>query len=442
MERKIYIFRENEREIFESFEGGFISALLGPRRVGKTTLVKHYMNAHPEKKWVQFNMDERKQRQQIARGELLLMIEESALQKVGGQKKLWVVVDEAQKCPELFDQVKMLYDEFKGKNKIKFILTGSAHLNLHQLTAETLAGRVDLLRLREFNLREIARLFNKEIILEYETALHLIFNSKNVESLQELYSNIRPFQKVFSLALEEQLVWGGLPEVLEIESEKGRLNYLSNYLQTYLEKDIREITTINDLTLFENLMKVMAEQTGSVRDDQKVINALQCARNTMQKYQGYLIATWQYIEIEPYIGNTLKRLVKSPKGYLKNNGLISYFTGIKELSILNQTGLVGHRFENWFLNELNSFMDPISEYHNLYFWRTHSGQEVDFIVQIGEEIIPFEITYSLQPLQKKIRNLKAFLENNPKANFAVYVYRGILKFDKNTQILFLPAWMI
>ena len=438
----MYICRENEEELFASFEGTFVSALLGPRRVGKTTLVEHYIDAHPERKWIQFNMDERKQRQRIVNDELVLMIEESSLQRVGDHEKLWVVIDEAQKCPELFEQIKLLYDAFKGKNKIKFILTGSAHLNLHKFAAETLAGRVDLLRLREFNLREIARLLKTDLVPVQNTAFHLIFNSPNPDSLQAHYSSLRPFQKVLTGALEQQLVWGGLPEALQIESEKGKLKYLSNYLQTYLEKDIREIPSINDLTLYENLMKIMAEQTGAVRDDQKVINALRCSRNTMQKYQGYLIATWQYVEIEPYIPNTLKRIVKSPKGYLRNNGLISYFTGIKDLPILNQTGLIGQRFENWFLNELSSFMDPIGDYYKICFWRTHSGQEVDFVIQIGEKIIPFEVTYSLQTLPKKIRNLKAFLEDNPKASFGVYLYRGPMKFEREDKILFLPAWMV
>ena len=438
----MYILRDNEKKIFESFESNFISSLLGPRRVGKTTLVKHYIDLYPKRKWVQLNMDERRQRQRIANGELLFMIEEFVLQKVGGQEKIWVVIDEAQKCPELFDQVKLLYDEFKDQNIIKFILTGSAHLNLHKLASETLAGRVDLLRLREFNLRETTRLFYKEIILEQNTVLQSIFNSKNIESIQEMYLTLRPFHKVIDAALDQQLVWGGLPEVLEVESENGRLNYLSNYLQTYLEKDIREISTISDLALYENLMKVLAELSGSIRDDQKIINALQCSRNTILKYQGFLMATWQYVEIEPYIGSTLKRLVKSSKGYLKNNGLISYFTGIKELSILNQTGLIGHRFENWFLNELGSFMDTIADYHKISFWRTHSGKEVDFIVQIADKVIPFEITYSSQAIPKKIRNLQTFLKDYPKSNFAVYLYRGPMKFDKKNNVLFLPAWMV
>ena len=441
-EGDMYVLRENEVEIFESFEGDFVSALLGPRRVGKTTLVEHYMSVHPKRKWVFFNMDVRKHRQRIESSELLMMIEESSLQKVGCGEKLWVVIDEAQKCPELFDQVKILCDEFKGKNKVKFILTGSAHLNLHQLAAETLAGRVDLLRLREFNLREMARLFNRKIEFASDTAFHLIFNSGNRDALQILHSHLRPFQQVLIEALDQQLVWGSLPEVLEIESEKGRLKYLSNYLQTYLEKDIREISTISDLSLYENLMRVMAEQSGSVRDDQKVMNALQCSRGTIQKYQGYLGATWQYVEIEPYVENTLKRVVKSAKSYLRNNGLISYFTGINQLSVLSQAGLIGHRFENWFLNELSSFLDPRSVYHKVYFWRTHSRQEVDFVVQLGEKVVPFEVTYSSQRSAKKIRNLKAFLAENSKVDFAVYLYRGSLEFDQESKILFLPAWMV
>ena len=93
----MYIFRENETEIFASFEGPFVSALLGPRRVGKTTLTKHYINTHPKRSWVQFNMDIREERQRIASGELLLMIEELSLQKIGSKEKVWVVIDEAQK---------------------------------------------------------------------------------------------------------------------------------------------------------------------------------------------------------------------------------------------------------------------------------------------------------------------------------------------------------
>jgi len=126
----MYIKRIGEHTLFSSFERPFISALLGPRRVGKTTLVNHYQQQYPNRKWAVLNMDKHSQRLRIVNEELSLMIQESALTQLG-QDKIWVVIDEAQKCPELFEQIKVIYDDFKGQDKVKFIITGSAHLDLH-----------------------------------------------------------------------------------------------------------------------------------------------------------------------------------------------------------------------------------------------------------------------------------------------------------------------
>jgi len=320
---KRYVVRANEKFLFSSFERPLISALLGPRRVGKTTLLEYYMSLDPEKKWVRLNMDVLGQRNRVTNEELELMIEQAALQKIGGPKKLWVFIDEAQKCPELFDQVKLIYDTHKDTDHIKFLLTGSAHLNLHQLTAESLAGRVELLNLREFNLREMAHLQHQELSLPFSDVFDVIFNTQNIDGLKDIFSHMRPFQNVLQTSLNNQLVWGGLPEVLEEPSEQYRLKYLGDYLQTYLEKDIRSIDAIGDLHLYQNLMKICAELTGSVRDDKKIMDALHCSRNTLLKYRDYLLATLQYVELFPYITSSVKRLVKSPKGYMINNGLVS-----------------------------------------------------------------------------------------------------------------------
>ncbi|MGD9592566.1 MAG: ATP-binding protein, partial [Candidatus Berkiella sp.] len=376
----MYIKRTCEPTLFTSFERPYVSALLGPRRVGKTTIVNHYQQLHPTRTWVALNMDKLGQRQRIAKEELPLMIEEGA-RKPLGKEKIWVVVDEAQKCPELFEQIKIIYDEYKGNDKIKFILTGSAHLDLHNLTTESLAGRVELLNLREFNLREIACNAYPNDSIPSETAFDIIFNQVDDKLLQQYYHTLRPFNKIFTNSLQTHLIWGGLPEVLQENAQEYRLKYLGDYLQTYLDKDVRAIESISDLALYHNLMKICAELTGSVRDDKKIIEALHCARNTLNKYRGYLQATLQYIEIYPYINSSLKRLVKSPKGYLTNNGLVSYFSGITDLSILNSTGLIGHRFENWFLNELLTWQASVPEHHETYYWRTATGLEVDFIVQ-------------------------------------------------------------
>ncbi len=435
--------RVNQEEILNSFEKPRVTALLGARRVGKTTLLKAYMSAHPNRTWVFLNMDHREQRLRVANGELKLMIEEAILQKIGFSKKIWVAIDEAQKCPELFDQVKSIYDDYKDMKAVKFILTGSGHLNLHQLAAESLAGRVELQHLREFNLKEMAELLHSNVTIPtFPSIFDLIKEPMDELKLTTLWEERKPFNKILKNTLSIHLVWGGLPEVLHEQSDKEKRTYLANYLQTYLENDIRSIPSISDINLYQQLMRACAEQTGSVRDEQKFLTALECSRNTLAKYRGYLSATMQYKEIYPYINSTIKRVVKSPKGYLINNGIISYLTGIYDLSILTQTGLIGHRFENWLLNELLVWTDAQIEHDKIYFWRTTGGSEVDFVVSIGAQIIPIEVTYSTGALPKKARHLKEFIEKEPKAKWGIYVYNGEFNIDRRQKIIYLPAWMI
>lgn len=444
---KKYVIRANERFLFESFERSFVSALLGPRRVGKTTLLNYYISLDPRKKWVILNMDVQSQRKRVAAEELEAMIEQEGLQRIGGGEKIWVFIDEAQKCPELFDQVKIIYDKYKGSNLIKFILTGSAHLNLHKLSAESLAGRVELLHLREFTLKEMTCLLHmnlqkSELSCPMHTVFEHLFAWEDVSQLEQMFTELRPFKKLLEEALETQFLWGGLPETFEEPSERFHLKYLGDYLQTYLEKDIRAVDTISDLILYENVMKICAELTGSLRDDTKIIEALHCSRGTLSKYRDYLQATLQYREIYPAIESSVKRLVKSPKGYLINNGLVSYLTGIHSLSLLKTTGLIGHRFENWFLNEIQTWLDTRPERHQISFWRTSTGLEVDFIVSLAGQIVPFEITSASQGVSKKLKTLKKFMADTPTCKQGVICYLGSLSYDKENRILFLPAWMI
>jgi len=298
MKRKI-LKRVNQQDILASFERSRVTALLGARRVGKTTLLKSYMSAYPDRVWVFLNMDHRDQRQRIDNNELKLMIEETVLSQIGSGSKIWVAIDEAQKCPALFDQVKSIYDEYKDQAAIKFILTGSGHLNLHQLASESLAGRVELEHLREFNLKEMTELLQPDLIIPTSSVFNLLLEPIDETKLKNIWETRRPFNKVLQNTLSTHLVWGGLPEVLQEDNVQDRLRYLANYLQTYLENDVRSIPSISDLNLYQHLMRACAEQTGSVRDDLKLITALGCARNTLVKYRGFLAVTMQYYEIYP-----------------------------------------------------------------------------------------------------------------------------------------------
>jgi predicted AAA+ superfamily ATPase len=438
----MYITRSNQRVIYQSFDSPFVSALLGPRRVGKTTLVHHYAQQHSKNKWVFLNMDDRAERARIEKNELKAVIQEKAEQQIEKNLKIWVAIDEAQKCTALFDQIKLLYDLFKDKNAIKFILTGSGFLTLHQLSAESLAGRLDLHYLREFNLEENLSLKHPERNLDKESLLDVACDNGDIKKIEEYVAACAPLRKLTEETLNEQLIWGGFPELLRSQETSVRHRYLSNYLETYLEKDVRAISTISDLNLYQKLLEITAEQTGSLRQEKEIIEALGCSRDTLKKYRGFLSATLVYKEIYPFIQRSLKRLVKSPKGYLFNNGLISYMTGIYDGKILEKTGIIGYRFENWFLKELQIWLDRESRRTGIYYWRTSGGKEVDFVVEKKPAVFPFEVTYSDRKQDKKIKNLSVFLQEEKNAEKGFYIYRGDFHYDKKLKICFIPAWAI
>jgi predicted AAA+ superfamily ATPase len=432
--------RINKESIESSFSRSFITAILGPRRVGKTLFVLHYAQKRPQCTWVFLNMDEMVQRERVKKQELEEMIAERAKQQVGSKNKIWVMIDEVQKCPEAFDQVKILYDKYKGQDKVKFILTGSAVLSLHQLSAETLAGRIELYHLQEFTLREAT--LCQEPLVPRSSLFDLIDGIDHPERIGDVVKELKPFKPQLQKQLEDHLLWGGFPEVLNCATDAEKIVYLNNYIQTYLEKDVRAIETIENVSLYRNMMAIIAEQTGSIRDEKKLIDALGCTRDTLKKYRGYLTQTLLYQDVYPFISSPLKRLVKSPKGYLLNNGLISCFTGITKFPLLIMSTLVGHRFENWFLNELNAWLAREPMRSQVCFWRLTTGVEVDFVVERKPKVYPFEVTYSDTIDSGKVRNLTKFLIEEPAASWAYYVYRGEFQIDRERKICFIPAWAV
>ncbi len=284
--------------------------------------------------------------------------------------------------------------------------------------------------------------------LPRSSLLDCLNESSFEEKLQHCINEKRPFKKILNENLENYLLWGGLPEVLSMKEDnplklkEEKLIYLHNYLQTYLEKDVRAVEQITNMTLYRNLLDLLAEHTGSLRDEGKFIAALGCSRETLKKYRSLIEATFLYQEIFPYLGKTLKRLVKSPKAYLLDNGLISLLTGLSDLSVLEKTGLIGHRLENWFLNELNVWGARSASPQKVFFWQTTAQAEVDFIVLRKPKIYPFEVTYQSEINRTKLRNLLSFLAEEPEAPWGFYVYRGEFQVDRNHRVIFLPCWAI
>jgi predicted AAA+ superfamily ATPase len=436
-----YTTRSIEQRLWTAFDGSMITGLLGPRRVGKSTLLNQYIKEHPELAVVSLNMDRLSERQAIQQGELETIILTTIQRHLEPNRLVLVAIDEAQKSPELFDQIKLLYDRYKDQNAIKFIITGSALLDLHRLSAESLAGRINLYYLSAFNLCETVGLLH-HIDIQPSIFTQILSAPEDEKQWNDYFHALTPYSKLLQQALVTLQCWGGLPEVLLANTIEEKLDYLDNYLQTYLEKDVRAIHSITDLNLYRHLMEITAAQTGSIRDDSRILQALGCHRETLQKYRGYLSATLLYEEVSPYINSVLTRLVKAPKGYLINNGLVSFLQGIYDPETLLKTGQMGHRLENWFLSELDSWLNHHPGHHRVHYWRTTGGAEVDFVMHAPPHIIPFEITSSSHIEPKKVRNLLRFRDYEPNVNFSFYIYMGEFKFDAANKIIFLPAWAV
>lgn len=441
----MYIYRAAQRNIEASLLRTCVTAILGPRRVGKTTLISEFSKSAHEGIWCKINLDNRSMRERIKNQELEQIIIEQCGQNIGDGDKIWVAIDEAQKSPELFEQIKIIYDEWleKDPKKIKFILTGSGHLSLHKLSTESLAGRIELYYLQPFTLRELGAIQNNDI--NTQSILTLLNDTETDTLPARLDSTIKkllPFKAILNNVLRESLIWGGLPVVSQLSSIDEKKIYLTNYIDTYLEQDVRAINTISDLSLYQHMMEIIAQQTGSLRDDKKITQALSCNVETLKKYRGYLQATLLYLEIYPFMDVTLNKLVKSPKGYMLDNGLISNLTGLYDYAALATTGKIGGRFENWFIQELRVWLEQQPDRSEIHFWRLSSGAEIDFVVSKKPYTYPFEITYAEKVERRKITNLIKFLQFVPDAAWGFYIYNGNFEVDPVNRIIFLPAWCI
>lgn len=438
------IKRDFEEKYFKLIDTSTITALLGPRRSGKSTFVDQYLKTKPHLPKIYFNFDQLSTREEIVKYSIeKLVLAQLSQENRKDTNKILIFIDEAQKEPKVFEQIKVIYDKQKinKKQSYKFILTGSASLNIHKQISESLAGRVELLRVFPFSISEAAKI--KKSFQPQSLGIKQIFNPKGS------FSNLLKNQKKWNIPLStvskikslvnEVIEYGALPEVLELNNIEKKQRYLLNYRDTYLEKDIRAGLDIGDLKSYSNLLTLLASQTGSLVVKKELKQKIGIAYNTLDRYLSILKATYILTELEPYIFSASKRLVKSSKNYFFDNGLLALLTGFLTFEQLIASGLVGNRFENMVINELIKRIKPYFPIADFYFWRSSSGNEVDLVIDFKEKIIPCEIKWTSNINQVKTTSLVNFLQDYKKAPYGVVIYNGDFFMDKQNKIIYLPV---
>lgn len=311
-------------------------AVIGPRQSGKTTLTK---SVFPDKPYVSLeNPDTRYFAEDDPRGFL-------------SQFPAGAILDEAQRTPNLFSYLQQILDESSSPGK--FIITGSNNFLLQESIVQSLAGRIAYIKLLPFSIPELK-------------AANIISNDVN-----------------------EFLIKGGYPPIYDqnIPSYKWH----QNYIQTYLEKDVRQIKNITNLSLFERFLRLCAGRVGQLLNMNSLGIEVGVDSKTVASWIGILESSFVIYRLKPHHQNFNKRVVKMPKLYFYDTGLAAALLGIQNDSQLDTHPIKGSLFENMIVVEMLKCRFNLGLSDNIFFWRDNVGNEIDVLVDDGGKLLPIEI---------------------------------------------------
>jgi len=332
------IKRQAEQIAGEFAKGYPVIAITGPRQSGKTTFARYMF---PAKEYVSFeNPDTLELAQKDPRGFL-------------DKYRKGAVFDEVQRCPQLFSYLQQIVDEENLPGS--YILTGSQQFGLLSGITQSLAGRVALLQLLPF-------------------------------SLHELY--VSPEARK-ALVIDEVLFTGLYPPVHDRNLAPSL--WYANYVATYIERDVRQMIQVRDLSAFQRFVRLCAGRTGQLLNLSDLAADCGITHNTAKAWISILEASYIIFLLQPHHTNFNKRLIKAPKIYFYDCGLASWLLSIQSPEQLNSHSMRGALFESFIISEIFKSRYNKGLTGNIFFWRDRSGNEVDVVFEQGEKLMPLEI---------------------------------------------------
>lgn len=356
----------------------------GPRQVGKSTLLQHIAADYDY-----ISLDDPLLLSQAKDDPLLLLLNHPEP----------LIVDEVQYASELFSVLKMTID--KKKQNGLFLLSGSQAFELMRQVSETLAGRIAILKLGGLSVREI---------LQIPFDLPFIPNPDYIEARAK-YSVENP-----------SLLWnwihkGQMPRLYEQETDWEM--YYASYVATYIERDVRQLTQIGNLTDFSRFMVAIAARSGELLNYSGVAQDVGISVDTVKRWLDILQTSGIVYLLQPYSNNHLKRAIKTPKLYMTDTGLMAWLTRWLTPDTIQQGAKSGQFFETFVVGEIiRSFRNQGKE-PPIYYYRDTNQKEIDLLIEHGQYLYPVEIKTTAKPDKRMAQAFQILRKNLPESEIAI-----------------------
>lgn len=362
-----YIPRIIESKIKDSVNLVPVIAMTGPRQSGKTTLAKHLF---PNYLYVNLEFPD-----------VRLMAENDPRFFLSQAKHM--IIDEIQRLPDLFSYIQGLVDEDDSR---KFVLTGSNNFKLLHFISQSLAGRVSFFTILPFSIEEIRQ------------------------------------AKIPHSDLYENIFKGWYPRVIALHNNP--FEWYQGYIQTYLEKDVRDTSSIHMMEQFYTFLQVLATHAGNALNYSTIAKEVGISPNTVRGWISILETSYIVYRLQPYHSNIKKRLVKSSKIYFYDTGLLCSLLSIKNKEHLSTHPFVGALFENFIISEYIKKQSLDGNISNLFYYRDVNGNEVDLVLKIGNVCSLFEIKLNKVFKTEFLRGINFFNKEVKLSESSSVIYGG------------------
>ncbi len=357
--------------------------ITGPRQSGKTTLSRTLFKGRP---YVNFE-------DPVTQG-AFQDDPEAFLRKL----RTGAVLDEVQRVPEIFRHLQVLLDHNRSRGQ--FILTGSNNFLLQEQVSQSLSGRAGYLTLLPF-------------------------------SYQELKEAEKPVDDILTNMLN-----GGYPEIWAEQLNPKK--WLDSYIQTYIQRDVRQLRNIQNLAAFNRFVYLCANLAGQILNRDELSRQVGVDTKTIQSWLGLLENSYILFQLQPWYNNLKKRIVKSPKIYFHDTGLLCALLKITSKTGLKNHPMAGSIFENWCISEIKKNKSNLGDNNGLYYFRENMGNEIDLILEKDTGPLAIEIKSASKADRSLLRGLQYWKKYQPLSQ-GVLLYQGHITSTDNMDINFV-SW--